>query len=70
MKTSMSTNDVKAGKRWIFIPSQSAATVVSKEDVSQYAFSRGLRPGSKVCSERYLSLGDLEENEFFPKSKS
>ena len=37
--------------------------------------SRGLRPGSKVCSEnmndwQYLSLGDLEQNEFFPKSKS
>ena len=33
---------------------------------------RGLRPGSKVCSEhmndwQYLSLGDLEQNEFFPK---
>ena len=34
--------------------------------------SRGLRPGSKVCSEymndwKYLSLGDLEQNEFSPK---
>ena len=38
-------------------------------------FSRGLRPGSKVCSEhkndwQYLSLGDLQQNKFFPKSKS
>ena len=38
-------------------------------------FSRSLRPGSKVCSEhkndwQYLSLGDLQQNEFFPKSKS
>ena len=37
--------------------------------------ARGLRPGSKVCSEhmndwQYLTLGDLEENEVFPKSKS
>ena len=37
--------------------------------------SRGLRPGSKVCSEhkhdwQYLSLGDLEPSEFFPKSIS
>ena len=33
---------------------------------------RGLRPGLKVCSEhmndwQYLSLGDLEQDEFFPK---
>jgi len=33
------------------------------------------RPDSKVCSEhmidwQYLSLGDLAQNEFFPKSKS
>ena len=37
-------------------------------------FSRGLRAGSIVLSERlndwrYLSLTDLEQNEFFPKSK-
>ena len=37
------------------------------------SYSRGLRPGSKVCSEymndwQYLSLGDLEQNEFFLKS--
>ena len=43
--------------------------------LSTAKFSRGLRPGSKVCSEhmndwQYLSLGDLEQNEFFPKSKS
>ena len=36
---------------------------------------RGLRPGSKACSEnmndwQHLLLGDLEQNEFFPKSKS
>ena len=35
-------------------------------------FSKGLRLVSKVCSEhkndwQYLSLGDLEENEIFPK---
>ena len=35
-------------------------------------FSRGLRPWSMVFSERmndwrYLSLRDLEQNEFFPK---
>ena len=34
--------------------------------------SRGLRPGLKVCSEhindwQYLSLGDLEQDDFFPK---
>ena len=39
------------------------------------ALLRGLRPGSKVGSEnkndwKYLSLGDLEPNEFFPKSIS
>ena len=39
------------------------------------SFSEGLRPGSKACSEnmndwQYLSLGDLEQNAFFPKSKS
>ena len=33
---------------------------------------KGLRPGSKVCSEhmddwQYLSLGDLEQNEFSTK---
>ena len=38
-------------------------------------FSRSLRPGSKECSEhkndwQYLSLGDLQQNELFPKSKS
>ena len=38
------------------------------------SYSRGLRPGSKVCSEhmydwQYLSLGDLEQNEFLPTSK-
>ena len=43
-------------------------------DLSTAKFSRGW-PGSKVCSEhmndwQYLSLGDLEQNEFFPKSKS
>ena len=37
-------------------------------------FSRGLRPGSMVFSERmndwrYLSLRDLEQINFFPKSK-
>ena len=37
--------------------------------------SRVLRPGSKMCSEninkwQYLSLGNLEQNELFPKSKS
>ena len=40
-----------------------------------HIFSRGLRPGSKMCSEQmnnwqYLSIGDLEQNELFPKSKS
>ena len=39
------------------------------------SYSRGLRPGSKMCSEniskwQYLSLGNLEQNELFPKSKS
>ena len=38
-------------------------------------YSRGSRLGSKVCSEhmndwQYLSLGHLEQNEFFPKTKS
>ena len=38
-------------------------------------YSRSLRPGSKVCSEhiddwQYLSLGDQEQNEGFPKGKS
>ena len=39
-------------------------------------FSReGVRPGLKACSEnmndwQYLSLGDLKQNEFSPKSKS
>ena len=38
-------------------------------------YSRGLRSGSKMCSEninkwQYLSLGNLEQNELFPKSKS
>ena len=37
------------------------------------AFSRGLGPGSKVCSAQmidwqYFSLGYLEQNELFPKS--
>ena len=37
--------------------------------------TRSLRPGSKVCSDymndrQCLTLGDLEQNEFFPKSKS
>ena len=37
--------------------------------------SRGLRPGSKVCSEhmndwQFLSLGDLELKEIFPESIS
>ena len=41
--------------------------------LSTAKFTRGLRPGSKVCSEhmndwQYLSLGDLEQNEFFLKS--
>ena len=46
------------------------------DDENNYLiYSRGLRPGSKVCSEhmndwQYLSLGDQEQNEFFPKSKS
>ena len=36
---------------------------------------KGFKPVSKVCSEhmndrQYLSLGDLEQNEFFPESKS
>ena len=42
--------------------------------LSTVKFSKGLRPGSKVCSEhmndwQYLSLGDLESNKmiFFPK---
>ena len=35
-------------------------------------YSRGSRPGSKMCSEdinkwQYLSLGNLEQNELFPK---
>ena len=39
-----------------------------------YVTSRGLRLGSKECSEhmndwQYLSPGDLEQNEFFLKSK-
>ena len=38
-------------------------------------YSRSLRPGSKMCSDNinkwlYLSLGNLEQNELFPKSKS
>ena len=38
-------------------------------------YSRGLRSGSKMCYEninkwQYLSLGNLEQNELFPKSKS
>ena len=41
----------------------------------QWMHSRGLRPGSKKCSEhmnnwQYLSSGDLEQNELFPKSES
>ena len=41
----------------------------------QWTHSRGLRPGSKKCSEhmnnwQYLSSGDLEQNELFPKSES
>ena len=39
------------------------------------AYSRGLRPGSKMCAEhmenwQYLSLGDLEKKKLFPRSKS
>ena len=38
--------------------------------LSSHSSYRGLRPGSKECSEhkndwQYLSLGDLEPNEFF-----
>ena len=49
--------------------------VLGTKSVIISAFSRGLRLGSKACSEnindwQYLSLGDLEQNEFFPKSKS
>jgi len=40
-----------------------------------YNGSRGLRPVTKGFSEymndwQYLSLGDMEQNDFFPESKS
>ena len=60
-----------------FLKSLKYATICVKFGTSwtPKEISRVLRPGSKVCSEnmndwQYLSLGDLEQNEFFPKSKS
>ena len=46
-----------------------------KNLIDELRNSRGLRPGSKGCSVhmdywQHLSLGDLEQNEFLPKSKS
>ena len=46
-----------------------------KNLIDELRNSKGLRPGSKGCSVhmdywQHLSLGDLEQNEFLPKSKS
>ena len=65
-------NSRKRSISTLFIPylKDNAFTAAEKDA----KFSRGLRPESMVFSEhmkdwRYLSLGDLEQNEFFPKSK-
>ena len=51
---------------------QSMKIVVLGTKLIIFVFSRGLRPGTKKCSDindcQYLSLGDLEQNEFFSKS--
>ena len=49
--------------------------ITESQGSTALAYSSGLRPGSKGCSElmndlQYLLLGDLEQNKLFPKSKS